>query len=388
MTKKRKIIVSIIGSVIALILIIFGTIRLHTPSAAATEGYALYQVEETDPLVFSGVVEPENTKTIYLDPTLGEITEIHVENGQSVEEGDTLLTYANDSIKDELTTAKRNRDRIASNISNTKEDIDLATERKSNAEQQLSNAKTELNSLSSDDINYQVEKSALEQEIAQYEASIQSEEEVIRTLERTLQELEADSADNDANIASLEKNETTKVTADTEGIVRLQEKGKTDATIPLIQILSKSVIVVGEVSEHDYHALSIDQEVIVKPISNDKEIKGSITFIDKLASSALEGSGAMTYRFDVAIDRFIQYGFSVQIVLPTEKLVVPESAVLENEEGEFVFVYEAGEAIKRSIVTTKENGLLVVSEGLEQGEQIIENPDEELESGQEVTVIE
>ena len=384
MDRKTKIIVSLVASSICLMAMVFMAIKHNSPKAEADGGYTIYHVESTDPLVFNGTVEAESIDTIYQDVTLGEITEIHVKDGQSVAEGDVLITYEND----EIIEAKRNRERSVMNISNCKEDINLAMEREKKVKQQLNNAEKELSNLKSNDLEYELKKSGLEQDVSHYEASVESEKETIRTLERTLQGNEADLADVNENIASLEKSATTKVNASTEGIIILQEKGKADSSVPLIKIISEAVVVVGEVSEYDYATLSIDQEVTVKHVSVNEEIKGRITSIDRLASSKLESSGAMTYQFTVEIEQLIQYGFSVQISLFTEKLVIPESAIVEKGEEKFVYVYENKKVNKKSIVTIEEGGLFIVSDGLEQGDKIIENPNEELEDGQEVMVIE
>jgi len=384
MDRKTKIIMALVSSVICVMAMVFTAIKHNSPKAEADGGYTIYHVESSDPLIFNGTVEAESIDTIYQDVTLGEITEIHVKDGQSVTEGDVLITYEND----EIVEAKRNRERSVMNISNCKEDINLAMEREKKVKQQLNNAEKELSNLKSNDLEYELKKSGLEQDVAHYEASVESEKETIRTLERTLQGNEADLADVNENIASLEKSATTKVIASTEGIIILQEKGKADSSVPLIKIISEAVVVVGEVSEYDYATLSIDQEVTVKHVSVNEEIKGRITSIDRLASSKLESSGAMTYQFTVEIEQLIQYGFSVQIRLFTEKLVIPESAIVEKGEEKFVYVYENKKVNKKSIVTIEEGGLFIVSDGLEQGDKIIENPNEELEDGQEVMVIE
>lgn len=384
MDRKTKIIMALVASVICVMAMVFTAIKHNSPKAEADGGYTIYHVESTDPLIFNGTVEAESIDTIYQDVTLGEITEIHVKDGQSVAEGDVLITYEND----EIIEAKRNRERSVMNISNCKEDINLAMEREKKVKQQLNNAEKELSNLKSNDLEYELKKSGLEQDVAHYEASVESEKETIRTLERTLQGNEADLADVNENIASLEKSATTKVIASTEGIIILQEKGKADSSVPLIKIISEAVVVVGEVSEYDYATLSIDQEVTVKHVSVNEEIKGRITSIDRLASSKLESSGAVTYQFTVEIEQLIQYGFSVQIRLFTEKLVIPESAIVEKGEERFVYVYENKKVNKKSIVTIEEGGLFIVSDGLEQGNKIIENPNEELEDGQEVMVIE
>lgn len=388
MQKKTKMIVTLVSSIVGLAVMVFISIQLNSSEIEAAEEYTIYQVGTTDPLVFSGTVKAENTESIYLDTILGEITEIHVKDGQSVANGDALITYENDAIKGEITEAKRTQERSVTNISNAKEDITLVTERKNKAEQQLNNVKKELNNLKSDDAEYDLKKSELEQRISQSEVSVESEEETIRALERTLKEYEADLADIDANITSLEKSATTTVMASTDGVALLQGAGKTDATVPFIQVISEAVVVVGEVSQYDYDALSIDQKVTVKLVSTNEEIEGSIVSIDTLASSELENSGTTTYQFTVAVEQSIQYGFSVQIGLSTEKLVIPESAMVESDEKEVVYIYENGIVNEREIVTKYEDGLIIVVEGLAKGDQIIESPNEELEDGQEVMVIE
>lgn len=384
---KKKLLITLTFIVIGLItlLIVF---KINNLEEKVVGKYAIYEVESTDPLIFSGVIEAESTGTIYIDSSLGDIKKIHVEDRQGVEKGAALITYENDTIRDEITEAKRTRKRSATDITNIEEDIDLAKKRKNRMMQQLDDVKKELNNFKSDDVEYELKKAELEQGIIQYETSIESEEEALRTLERTLQGYKIDLADIDANIASLEKNIITTVTASSDGTVLLQEKGKADSTTPLIQIISEDVVVIGSVSEFDYHALSPNQEVIVKPASTREEIKGTITSIDKLATANIESSGAMTYQFTVSVEQPIQYGFSVQISLPTDNLVIPESAIIEKDEKEFVYIYEDGKAIERLIEVTEEDGLIIVLKGLEQGNQIIENPDDELVDGQEVTVIE
>ena len=96
----------------------------------------------------------------------------------------------------------------------------------------------------------------------------------------------------------------------------------------------------------------------------------------------------MSFRYTPKLGAYIQYGFSVQIRLFTEKLVIPESAIVDKGEEKFVYVYENKKVNKKSIVTIEEGGLFIVSDGLEQGDKIIENPNEELEDGHEVMVIE
>ena len=57
---------------------------------------------------------------------------------------------------------------------------------------------------------------------------------------------------------------------------------------------------------------------------------------------------------------------------PVEKVVIPQSALIADQQGVYVFVVDDGKAAVRRIKTGKENGTgIVVEEGLRGGEQVI-----------------
>jgi membrane fusion protein (multidrug efflux system) len=57
---------------------------------------------------------------------------------------------------------------------------------------------------------------------------------------------------------------------------------------------------------------------------------------------------------------------------PVEKVVIPQSALIADQQGVYVFVVEDGKAAVRRVKTGKENGTgIVVEEGLRGGEQVI-----------------
>jgi HlyD family secretion protein len=69
-------------------------------------------------------------------------------------------------------------------------------------------------------------------------------------------------------------------------------------------------------------------------------------------------------------------------------LQVPASAVFRNGEGWAVFVLEGNVARKRAVETGRRTGLAIqILSGLEQGERVITHPDEAVEDGKRVQVI-
>jgi membrane fusion protein (multidrug efflux system) len=63
---------------------------------------------------------------------------------------------------------------------------------------------------------------------------------------------------------------------------------------------------------------------------------------------------------------------AVEIGTPDEKVVVPQSALIADQEGTYVFVVEAGKAVVKRIKVGGESGAdVVVEQGLSGGEQVI-----------------
>ncbi|MEG2644436.1 MAG: efflux RND transporter periplasmic adaptor subunit, partial [Enterococcus sp.] len=75
MTRKQKIRWSIIGGIIALVLVI-GIIVFQQmkPSKTSENKFQTVTLKKTDPLTFNGIVQATHTQDYYLDQTLGKIS--------------------------------------------------------------------------------------------------------------------------------------------------------------------------------------------------------------------------------------------------------------------------------------------------------------------------
>ena len=74
-----------------------------------------------------------------------------------------------------------------------------------------------------------------------------------------------------------------------------------------------------------------------------------------------------------------------QIFSQQTALLVPEHAVIADEQGMAVFVYQDGKIHKQAIdIAQRKAGQVVVSKGLQKGQQVIVSPAKNLQSGQTV----
>jgi len=381
LTKKK--LFNMVGVAFAIIFTIALAVIANRPSKASDNpSYSLFEVGHSDPLLFSGTVIPSETALVYHDPSLGTITEFHVEDGDFVEAGEDLVTYENEQVSHEINEYQKMRKRTLTNIDHTKEDIDLINKSLADLKDELKDVNHQLEELE----EHHLERESLRQQVVQLEANIKGLEENQRIFERTLTGYETDLVELDASIKQANNRLQTSITADISGVVSLNETAQSNVTLPLIELISEAVMIKGEVTEYDYQKLILDEEVTVMLTTTNEQFEGTIVAIDHFPTTELNQSGLATYHYFVAIEGEVPFGFNVQVALAQSDLIIPNQALIEEDDNQYVFVYESDKVYKRPVTTRMEGGQLIVESGLELEELIIENPDDNLEDGLELVV--
>ncbi|EPY04763.1 efflux system [Paenibacillus alvei TS-15] len=119
----------------------------------------------------------------------------------------------------------------------------------------------------------------------------------------------------------------------------------------------------------------------------EKRYEGSITYL-----SAVMDMDTRTYAVELLVDNAkleLKAGMKVQVILAGENdrkvPVVPATAVVREQGSAFVFIYQNGTAIKRSVTLgTLEDAIYPVIEGLQDGESIIISGQHQLKDKQQV----
>ena len=195
--------------------------------------------------------------------------------------------------------------------------------------------------------------------------------------------------------------------------------GYTDITSPIDGKVSKTNVTMGNVVGPSSGVLTLivsrDPMYISFPVSQRellqaqlrgqgydlKDIKVKIRFAD---GSAYKHEGTVNF-LDVSVDRSTDtvlvratipnpedslidgqlVSVAVQAGAPQEKVVVPQAALIADQEGVYVFAVEGGKAVVKRIKTGGESGTnVVVNEGLKGGEQIVVEGLQSLRPGQPV----
>lgn len=159
--------------------------------------------------------------------------------------------------------------------------------------------------------------------------------------------------------------------------------------------------VVVELSKNEANRVTVDQEVEMTYL--DTTYTGTVTQVDAVASTNAAGSSFQMGQSAPTLNATITFndenveelipGFDIDVDIITEtttdSLAIPIESVLYNDDGNpFVFIVEDGVAHTREIETGIQEGVTIeVTSGLELDEEVIRLPEETMENGTEVTVV-
>lgn len=379
MTKKKKI--GIIAFFALLILLLIVAIIQNVSSKGEEEiTYETAIVEKQEPILTDGKVMPAKTKEYTYNPQKGEITSISIKDGQSVEAGQELFRYKNESIENQLADAKTTRTRLYNALEENTKQLDKLKK----AQEDAPDPATQLNTTPLPTSN----------------EAVQGNQGAMQTLETTISDLKNQINDAETQITRLQKQATTIITAGVDGTVLLDASLKENAATPFLRIITDDTLIQSSISEYDYYTLSQDLEVGIYVNAEDREVKGVVTDIAETAqtptglanaeatSFAGGGSGAIdmsNFEFFVKPQKEIHYDFTVQIQIPLKDIVIPEGAIQKEKDQEYVFVVRDGKAQKQIIQREKRGLQNVVVEGLQLKDVIVTNPDEQLKDGMEIS---
>lgn len=395
LSKKQQIRLSIIAGVVALAAIIGVVIYNMRPQdpTAVENVYQTATVEQAAPLLFKGSVKAEKTQEFYYDQSMGTITNIGVTNAQEVSNETVLLSYENSTVQEQADEQDQSLARANLAVQNAQESLDLAYEKQNEAIAAYNEAVDKANAQEESTEEGKLKKQELLTQVDSLEEGVKSQKDMVLQAQQALESANLDLTSANEMTEKIRGKVTHTITAGMKGIAYINEKGKSDPTVPVVTIVSPATVIEATVSEYDYERLQAEEKVTIQPTNGDAKIDGTITQVDKLpetnvaqGADASAGSASASYTFQVKPAKDLQYGYTVQITLPLNELRIPGKSLVKDGEARFVYVVNEGKAHKQAVSVTEKNGLFIVTEGLKEEDEIVTNPDEDLKDGQEVAV--
>ena len=389
--KKKYITITIIATIIIASTIGFCFLKKSIKDKTVNKA-EYYKIASVEKVFINGVLIPRESESIYIDSTKGEISEVHVSNGQVVNAGDNLFTYNNptteaqiEEISEQITANENSKVSINNKLTSAKNNL----AEKENQLKKLKNQLEEFNfedQLQADNISMNIQQTNAE--VSAYKEQVSAYEEQIDNVNITLNSLY-----NKKEKLSAEKSFV--VTAPISGIIVLSSNEK-DYTQPYIIIESEELIVKGVVSEKDYSKIKVDDDISVSIISTNETIDGKILEIDDRPVSNTELSLSQVTQttntnvsyYSVLITLNSQEnlinGFHSQgkVTLGDDTIKVFKTSIINEEGKSYVFVDKDGILDKVEISIKKEDGeYVIVESGLNANDVVMKNPTSETKAG-------
>ncbi|WP_270181483.1 efflux RND transporter periplasmic adaptor subunit [Alkalihalobacillus sp. CinArs1] len=370
---KKKVWISISVVAVLALIIGFNVYRTSASKSAEVETGTLESENINTTVMTPGTLTLANESLLFEDPSKGELTTVHVEEGDAVKKGDNVLTYENPDLKME------------------KEQNDINIE----------SLYLRINSLDKQKTRLQEKEDELADDVGREEAE--------ETMEAELDQIQMDirMANLDLRQALLQRDRLKErmseltVTSEIDGVViEVNESSSptTQGEKPLIRLGSMNDLVVkGKLSEYD--TLSVDDGQSVTLTSDavpDQEWKGKVSEVAYLPETTATESGSSAVQFPVTVTiddgqkLNLKPGFQMIVEIETEShqaMTLPFSSVLQDGDDQYVYAVEGGKAVRKDIKTGSSTAERIeVTSGVTKDDQVVIDPPGKLKDGMDVSV--
>ena len=362
-----------VGVVVAIALIAIIATLVINAQPAGTNGPVTDMVTEgtfTTTVEAKGQLKPISASVV--SPSVdGTVAQINVQAGQSVNEGDVLMTIKNDALDNAVSEAQRAVAAAQEDLNNAKVALaaaQAAPTTDSDGSTGPSDANANANAVSTAQRNLASAQAALEQATA-------------KAAERTVK------APSSGSIVELNAKVGATVTG---GMIMGESDTSGGKQCMQIADLSKMKVTV-QVGEKDIAKIAVGQSAnVTYPAFPDIVSQGTVTAIASVANSdSNSGGGSVTFNVDILIeapDSRLKPGMTAEVSVVTEKLddvvMVPTMALM-TEDGEHYYVNLATDSegkktrrVKVTVVTQNDNEAVVGKTQVKRDDQGNEiNPD-------------
>jgi HlyD family secretion protein len=329
-----------VTGVLTILLIIMNNNMINSKKYQKNNAYKIYIVGNTLPLTISGSVVAKRTQI--LNSSTGNLQQISVVNGQSVTNGEVLMTVTNQDAKQA--------------VSDQNDVINKAIRAVNTSSDTLKNPQKSYKQANDD------AKSVAKDSLTQAQQSYN--------------EANADLTDAKNKLVELQNKVTSNVTAPFDGIVSVDNDTKDG--IPALTVTSSEKELKASISEYDYTKIQTGDTITVSGIDGKTQQKTTISSISQLPTT--QSKGTAYYSFSAKVNNDFLYGQSVKVQVEQHEVKVPKSAVYHHH----IYKIIDGKVIPIKADVTISGTSYIVNTGVSVGEKIVYNPDSHLKKGKAV----
>lgn len=324
LSNKQKFVIGVVAVISIFIVIFLGVKIKDSISSSVKENKTpeVYTVPEKEKIIVDGKITPLKVKNFFIENNKSATTEILIEDGQQVAEGQLLFTYKNEDYENEIDSLKNTISLKESQLKNIQDDT---------------------------------MKSTLEEEISRlYE-----------------------------QVNNLEEKTLISINAPFSGKVYLNSQ--TSSNSPDIVLESDSFYVSGHINENDLSKVNLNQEVKIFINSTKDKFKGKIDYISERPSndgalSKGDSKQNLSY-YDIKTNfldnqdlKSIKNGFHAKTTIEVinTPIKVPYTSLLQEDEKKFVYKVIDGIVYKQEVKTGEVNDeYAIITDGVGENDQVI-----------------
>ena len=394
---------TLIGTAAAVVIIGGGVMVWSSMGSSASKESQVIRVAKVtrgnvaSSILLSGTVKAGAEQYVYYDATKGDLTDVYVNVGDQVGNGQALVQYSTTEAQANYDSAVRAQERISRQINELKATGVVSSQTVASATG-TTGADTATGTDSS--------TTGANASAGTATTTVQDQAVAQRSYNNQLADLQSQYADaGDAVTKALDALNNTTVLSTVDGTVvevnRDVSKSTTGSSQTVVHVVNNgSLQVEGELSEYNLPNLHVGQEVtMTSKVYPDKKWTGTISYIsdypkDASAATAAAGSSAgnsgAKYPFKITFTSDIgdlKQGFSMNIEVKngSESNIVPVSAVVTEKEKYYVWTVDKNKVKKVEVsLGDADAEKQAITGGLTKDQKVIANPTPELQDGQEV----
>ncbi|WP_225365010.1 efflux RND transporter periplasmic adaptor subunit [Limosilactobacillus pontis] len=328
------------GSVIIVAMVGIGVVHMMNKDNHQAPKYRTMTVSHQADFALTGKVTPVQTQVLTLPA--GKLQNLNVKNGDHVTQGEALLTMYDDESQD-------NAVELRGDLTKSQQQLQSQQQTINSLRQQLASADGE-------------EQAELQSQLTEARGAYADAQASVNTAQSRL------------NNADGKINQT--VTAPYAGYVTV-DQSKQGA--PVVTLYSDRLQFSGQVSEYDYGKLHQGTNLHVKALTTNRTETTPVSYLAKIP---LKGSGNNS-KYEVTAnlnaDKFMA-GQTTKAYINQDGVRIPKTAVRQGK----VFVVENGRARAVNVSGRAVNNYYVVTDGIDEGDRIITNPNRQLKNNTRV----
>ncbi|KRM07967.1 hypothetical protein FC89_GL002076 [Liquorilactobacillus ghanensis DSM 18630] len=340
---KKKLGIIAVIVVIFIGLIVAGVKLHHHPTTSAKKIYRTIKLQQQEPLTLMGKVAA--SKTQILQNPVGKVQQVEVQNGQTVTQGQELLTTYSDSAHQAVTSQQQEINKLQRNLNS--------------ANSQVKQLQQQLAATDTSDDGY----NDLKQQLTQAQDTVSDTQAELTSSNQKLQQL------------NNKVNGTLK--APYNGVIDLSY---TPTGTPQIKLQAADLQATSQVSEYNYAKLNPGTKIQITAVATKEKTTTEVAYLSKTAAADSTKNEAK-YQFTAPVSGKYMDGQTIKIAVAQTGIRIPTSAIYHGK----VFVtnqHKVSQVI--SVSGLRQDGYLTTDNNDLKGQTIITNPDAHLKQGSKV----